>query len=64
MGYLKDPKQTAEAIDKQGYLHSGDEGYLDEDGFLHLTGRMKELIITTAGENISPTIIENGIKDK
>ncbi len=57
-GYLKDPEATRETLDADGWLHSGDLGKLDEEGFLQITGRKKELIITAGGENISPSMIE------
>lgn len=56
-GYYKQPELTLKAIDEQGRLHTGDMGYLDHDGNLHMTGRIKELIIR-GGENISPVQIE------
>ena len=56
-GYLKNPQETAKAIDDQGWLHSGDIGYMDEEGFVFVTGRIKELIIK-GGENISPREID------
>ena len=62
LGYYKSPKETKETIDLEGYIHSGDEGYLDERGFLFITGRFKELIITAGGENIPPVLIEDQIK--
>lgn len=46
MGYLKEVAKTAEAIDSEGFLHSGDVGAIDRYGLLHITGRIKELIIT------------------
>lgn len=58
-GYLNLPEQTAELIDSEGWLHTGDIGSLDEDGFLRVVDRKKELIITAGGENISPAAIEN-----
>ena len=64
LGYYKNPKETKEVIDMNGYVHSGDEGYLDANGFLFITGRFKELIITAGGENIPPVLIEDAVKDE
>lgn len=61
MGYLNEPEKTAEAKDKNGWLHSGDLGKIDSNGILSITGRIKELIITSGGENIAPTNIEQAI---
>ena len=58
-GYLNQPKRTADLIDADGWLHTGDIGALDADGFLAVVDRKKELIITSGGENISPAAIEN-----
>jgi long-chain acyl-CoA synthetase len=57
-GYLNLPEQTAELIDDEGWLHTGDIGRIDEDGFLSVVDRKKELIITAGGENVSPAAIE------
>lgn len=62
MGYMKDPAKTAEAIDEEGFLHSGDVGRIDENGLLYITGRIKELIIGAGGENIAPVPIEDCLK--
>ncbi len=58
-GYLNLPDATADLIDAEGWLHTGDVGSLDEDGFLSVLDRKKEMIITGGGENISPASIEN-----
>ncbi|MBR6485649.1 MAG: AMP-binding protein, partial [Lachnospiraceae bacterium] len=57
-GYYKMPEETAKAL-KDGWLHTGDKGYIDEDGYLFINGRVKNLIIMSNGENISPEEIEN-----
>ena len=58
LGYYKDPEATAEAIDKDGWLHSGDLAREDEEGFYYITGRRKNLIILDSGENVSPEELE------
>ncbi|KAL7828954.1 hypothetical protein SRHO_G00325880 [Serrasalmus rhombeus] len=62
MGYLNMPEKTDEALDADGWLRSGDLGKHDENDFLFITGRIKELIITAGGENIPPVLIEDAVK--
>jgi long-chain acyl-CoA synthetase len=61
-GYLKDPERTAEVLDADGWLHSGDIGRFDEAGYVQIVDRKKELIITAGGKNISPANLEAAIK--
>jgi long-chain acyl-CoA synthetase len=61
MGYYKNPQKTAETI-VDGWLHTGDVGVMDDDGFVRITDRMKDIIITAGGKNVTPSEIENQLK--
>ena len=62
MGYLNLPEKTAETIDADSWLHTGDVGVVDEEGFFRITDRMKDIIITAGGKNITPSELENELK--
>ena len=61
-GYWNDEAATKEMIDEDGWLHTGDIGALDDEGFLTITGRKKDLIITSAGKNVAPTVLEDRLR--
>lgn len=61
MGYYKNEEETRKTVDRKGFVHSGDEGRVDKNGTVYITGRIKELIVTAGGENIPPVFIENEI---
>ncbi len=61
-GYFHDPEATAEALDAEGFVHTGDVGHLDDDGFLVITDRKKDIIVTAGGKNVSPQNLENELK--
>jgi long-chain acyl-CoA synthetase len=62
-GYYKAPEKTAEMFTEDGWLKTGDLGELDEDGFLKITGRKKEIIVLSSGKNVAPALIENIVKE-
>jgi long-chain acyl-CoA synthetase len=62
-GYLNLPAETAELLDAEGWVHTGDLGAIDPDGFLSVVDRKKEIIITAGGENIAPSLVENLLKE-
>ena len=61
-GYLNLPEKTAETIDAEGWLHTGDVGVVDADGYFRITDRMKDIIITAGGKNVTPSELENDLK--
>jgi long-chain-fatty-acid--CoA ligase ACSBG len=63
MGYYKNEIATLETIDSDGFLHSGDQGYINKNGNLMITGRLKEIIVTAGGENVAPLPIEEHLKE-
>jgi long-chain acyl-CoA synthetase len=60
--YWHNPDATAEALDSDGWLHTGDLGSLDEEGFLRVTGRKKEIIVTAGGKNVAPAVLEDRLR--
>jgi long-subunit acyl-CoA synthetase (AMP-forming) len=61
-GYRKDPEKTAETLDADGWVHSGDLGTVDEDGYVRILGRKKDIMITSGGKNLAPAAIETALE--
>eukprot|EP00171_Calliarthron_tuberculosum_P016728 IDg16728t1 len=61
MGYLGNPEESQKSLDEDGFFRTGDLGRIDEDGYVSITGRIKELIITAGGENVAPRLLEDSI---
>jgi long-chain acyl-CoA synthetase len=61
-GYWQNPEATADAIDAEGWLHTGDLGEVDAEGFVRVTGRKKEIIVTAGGKNVAPAVLEDRLR--
>jgi long-chain acyl-CoA synthetase len=61
-GYWNNPTATAESIESDGWFHSGDVGEIDDQGFLTITGRKKEILVTAAGKNVAPAVLEDRLR--
>jgi long-chain acyl-CoA synthetase len=61
-GYWEDEQATRDALDRDGWLHTGDVGEVDEEGFVRITGRKKEILVTAGGKNVSPAVLEDRVR--
>ncbi|WP_448640055.1 AMP-dependent synthetase/ligase [Geodermatophilus sp. URMC 63] len=61
-GYWANPQATAEAVDAEGWFHTGDLGEIDTDGFIRITGRKKEILVTAGGKNVAPAVLEDRLR--
>jgi long-chain acyl-CoA synthetase len=61
-GYWQNPDATAEAIDTDGWFHTGDVGEVDDEGFVRITGRKKEILVTAGGKNVAPAVLEDRVR--
>jgi long-chain acyl-CoA synthetase len=61
-GYWHDEEATGEVLERDGWFHSGDVGEIDEEGFVRITGRMKEILVTAGGKNVAPSVLEDRVR--
>jgi long-chain acyl-CoA synthetase len=61
-GYWHDEAATSEVLERDGWFHTGDVGEIDEEGFVRITGRMKEILVTAGGKNVAPSVLEDRVR--